>query len=61
MTLLHSYRDRIDRAIRARTGDPIFNGTSEHASIIMERMFYHASKSIDILAGRFNVRIYGQE
>jgi len=42
-----------------RNGQAIFNGSLDHAAIIVENMFAHASTSINILTGRLNARVYG--
>lgn len=53
------YRDKIDQAIRAMSGETILNGSPAHASIIIERMFAHAQECVLILTRRFDPRIYG--
>lgn len=58
---LEAYREHVEKLARKREGDPIFNGSTEHASIIVERMFAHAHKSVCVLSGKLNARVYGPE
>ncbi|MEM6381554.1 MAG: hypothetical protein AAF739_02680 [Pseudomonadota bacterium] len=53
-----TYKQKIDRMIRESTGEIILNGTHEHAAIILERMFAHASESVRILTRKFDPRTY---
>jgi hypothetical protein len=53
------YRSHIDRLIREMTGETVLNGSSAHASIIIERMFANATASVAILSRGFDPRIYG--
>ena len=62
MTLrLETFRERVERAASARNGEPIYNGSLEHAAVIVEMMFGNAHKNVDILTGRLNARIYARD
>lgn len=56
---LGNYRESIDQLARSMNGEHVLNGSAEHASIIIERMFNYAQNSMDILTRRFDPRIYG--
>ncbi len=56
-----SYRERVRGAVGARDGEPLFNGTLGHASILTEEMFASAKKCIWILSGKLNAEVYGRE
>lgn len=58
---LDGYRERVQKLARQRIGEPIFNGSLEHAAIIVENMFAHASSQICILSGKMNARVYGPD
>src|SRR3546814_602454 len=58
---LEAYRKRVEKLARERDGEPIFNGSLDHAAIIVETMFAHARDSISILSGKMNARVYGRE
>jgi len=58
--LLTEYRDEIDRLIVNKMNQSISNGSTAHASIIIERMFKHAEKSMKILTRQFNPQIFAQ-
>lgn len=58
---LEAYKERVERLARERSGEPIYNGTIEHASIIIEVMFASANRSIDLLTGKLNARVYGTQ
>ena len=57
--VLLNYRDLIAKRIADRDGTPLPNGTLLHAAMLMEAMFSAASKSIRILTGSLNARVYG--
>lgn len=52
------YRDKIDRIITEASGEIVLNGSHDHASIILERMFSRAHESVCILTRKFDPRIY---
>ena len=56
---LEDFRERVRRVAQERKGEPVYNGSLEHATIIIENMFEHASNNIDILSGSLNARVYG--
>ena len=58
---LESYRNRVETLASDRSGDPVFNGSMDHAEIIVENMFAHAEKHVNILTGKLNARVYGTE
>ncbi len=58
---LQTYRARVDRMIRERTGKPIFNGSLDHAAIIIERMFAHAKHEMRILTHNLHPRAYAPD
>lgn len=59
MLIEEVYRSEVDTCIASM--DPsktILNGSHEHASIIIERMFANANKSVAILTRKFDARIF---
>ena len=56
---LEDYRARVEALACARNGDPVFNGSLDHAEVIVEKMFSHARKDVSILTGKLNARVYG--
>ena len=58
---LEEYRKRVARLARLRDGKPIFNGTLEHAAVVIENIFAHATDRVFILSGKMNPRAYGQD
>ena len=58
---LDSYRARVELLARNRAGDPIYNGSTEHAVIVVEAMFAHARKRMRILSGKLNARVYSPD
>lgn len=56
---LDSYRERVEELARRRDGTPIYNGSIEHAAIVIEKLFAHASDRMLILSGKLNARVYG--
>lgn len=56
---MEAYRERVEKLARKRNGEPIYNGSYDHAAIIVENMFAQARNSVCILSGRLNARVYG--
>jgi hypothetical protein len=61
MNLLADYRKRVAALAAARTGEPISNGSVDHAAIIIEQMFKSAERQVSILSGSLNARVYGRD
>ncbi len=59
--MIAEYRERVKNAARARNGDPVYNGSMEHASVLVEAMFAHAHHEVCVLSGELNARVYGRE
>ena len=57
---MREYRERVRRAAQERGGDPIYNGSVEHASILAEQLFKSAVVSVDLLTGSLDARVYGR-
>ena len=53
------YVEKVRRAAISRNGEPLYNGSVDHAAVLAEAMFTHAEKSVDILTGELNARVYG--
>ena len=58
---LEEYRERVEALARARQGEPVFNGSVEHAAVIVENMFFHSNERVRILTGKLNPRAYGPD
>ena len=58
---LEDYRERVESLARERDGRPVFNGSLDHAEIIVETMFSHARNHVSILTGKLNARVYGTD
>jgi hypothetical protein len=56
---LEDYRGHIDRVIREMSGETVLNGSHSHATILIERMFANAERSMDILTRKFDPRVFG--
>lgn len=57
---LAEYRQHVRTLASKRDGQPIYNATVEHASIVVEHLFSNATRRVDILSGSFNARVYGR-
>lgn len=58
---LDDFRKRVEELAVKRTGEPIYNATTDHAAVIAEAMFAHAKDHVHVLTGRFNPLVYGTE
>ena len=56
---LDNYRERVRELALKRDGEPIYNGSLDHAGIIVEQMFVSAHDQVSILTGALNARVYG--
>jgi hypothetical protein len=56
---MESYRARVDALAREKGGTPLFSGSFEQASILIEKFFAIAKSSICILSDNLNARVYG--
>lgn len=53
------YSSRVERLAAKRTGEPVYNESLEHATVILRNMFAHAQHSVKILTGELNQAAYG--
>ena len=58
---MDEYRARVRLLASQRNGEPIYNASTDHASIIVETMFAHANEGVCIYSGGMNARVYGRE
>lgn len=61
MASLDAYREMVKHHAWRRSGEPIFNASMEHASVVVETLFSTAQKQLSILTGTLNPRVYGRE
>lgn len=56
--------DEYSQLVRAlalkRDGQPLYNASIDHASVVIENLFKSARRKIDILSGDLNPRVYGR-
>jgi hypothetical protein len=58
---MEEYIERVMRAAAERKGEPVFNGSIDHARVIVTAMFKHARESVDIFSCDLNARVYGPD
>lgn len=56
---IKEYREHVKTLASLRTGDPIYNGSPEHAAIVVEQMFASAHSAVRLVTGDLNARVYG--
>lgn len=61
MAHMDLYRDMVKDQAWQRSGAPVFNGSTEHASVVVETLFSTAQEQVSILTGTLNPRMYGRE
>jgi hypothetical protein len=59
--IMEDYSERVMRAAAERIGEPVFNGSIDHARVIAAAMFKHARKTVDIFSCDLNARVYGPD
>ena len=58
---LNEYKRYVRTLAANRDGQPFYNASMDHASVVIESLFAIANKRIDVLTGSFNPRVYGRE
>jgi len=56
---LDDYREQLRRLAMKADGAGIYNGSNEHASVVMQVMFEAATESVEILANELDAEVYG--
>lgn len=56
---MDDYREKVERLARERTGEPFYNSSIDHAGVIIEKMFRHATREVCIVTSRLNGRVFG--
>jgi hypothetical protein len=56
---IKDYRQRVKLLSDIRNGGAIFNGSADHAAIIVENLFRVATHHVRILSGDLDARVYG--
>ncbi len=56
---MRDYRAKVQEAARLRDGEPLYNGSLDHAAVLAEEMFNNAETDVNILSGNLNARVYG--
>ncbi len=54
------YRKNVADAARRRSGNPIYSSSLDHAAVLAEAIFAHATKDVCILCGKLNAVLYGR-
>ena len=52
------YRRFVFESAMAKDGKPIYNGSLEHAAVVIEALFNVAERKVSILTGNLNPRVY---
>jgi hypothetical protein len=56
---LTQYRDHVKRLSVERKGESIYNGSADHATIIVENILAVSRQHVRILTGDLNAKVYG--
>lgn len=57
---LDAYRNQVQSIAADRSGGAIYNGSLDHAAIVVETLFSNAKQNVMILTGNLNARVYGR-
>ncbi len=55
---LKRYREDVMRAALRRDGHPIYNGSLEHAEVLVEQLFASANSQVSVFTGKLNPRVF---
>lgn len=56
---LKQYREHVKKLAAQRVGEPVYNGSADHATVIVENMFAAARNHIRVLTGDLDAKVYG--
>jgi hypothetical protein len=56
---IRDYRHKVKLIADLRNGRAVFNGSTDHASVIVENLFRVANHQVRILSGDLDARVYG--
>jgi hypothetical protein len=56
---MEKYRKQVKEAAALRNGEPLYNSSLDHATVLTEALFEHAQRDVCILSGRMNALVYG--
>lgn len=56
---IKAYREHIKRLATERKGETVYNGSADHAAVILENLFASAQNCVRILSGDLNAKVYG--
>ena len=57
---IQTYRTLIARIANERQGEIVFNGSADHAAVIVENLFAIAQSDVRILTGDLAAKVYGE-
>ena len=57
---LHEFRKKVRNASIARDGEPLYNGSLDHAAILTEQLFDSGAGEMCLLSGELNAKVYGK-
>lgn len=55
------YREHIKQLAARRDGEGVYNGSADHAAIIVENIFASAQSNARLLTGDLNAKVYGTQ
>ena len=58
--VMNEYSQLVRTLALKRDGQPLYNASIDHASVVVENLFKSARRKIDILSGDLNPRVYGR-
>jgi len=58
---MEKYRQMVKRSADLKSKDLLPNGGVEHAEVLIENIFSHASSTIRVFSGHLNNRVYGSD
>lgn len=58
--VMDDYNQLVRTLALKRDGEPLYNASIDHASIVIENLFKSARRKIEILSGDLNPRVYGR-
>lgn len=58
---MDDYRNEVEQLALAQTGDSFYNSSIDHASVVIEKIFRHATDKVCIITKKLNGRVFGQD
>lgn len=58
---MDGYRRKVKEAAMRRSGEPLYNGSLDHASVLASALFEHAKDEVCVFSGKLDAHVFGKD